>query len=46
LTLAEVPECTGIDAPALSRLETGKNLNQTLAALHTQTVVFVIWGRT
>src|SRR5260370_13359499 len=34
LTLAEVAEHMGIDAPALSRLETGKMLNPTLATLH------------
>ena len=34
LTLAEVAERMGIDAPALSRLETGKVLNPTLATLH------------
>src|SRR5204863_3249652 len=34
LTLAEVAERMGIDAPALSRLETGKVLNPTLARLH------------
>src|SRR5438552_2656679 len=34
LTLAEVAEQMGIDAPALSRLETGKMLNPTLATLH------------
>jgi DNA-binding XRE family transcriptional regulator len=34
LTLAEVAESMGIDAPALSRLETGKMLNPTLATLH------------
>src|SRR5437868_145371 len=34
LTLAEVAERMGIDAPALSRLETGKILNPTLATLH------------
>jgi ribosome-binding protein aMBF1 (putative translation factor) len=34
LTLAEVAERMGIDAPALSRLETGKMLNPTLATLH------------
>jgi DNA-binding XRE family transcriptional regulator len=33
-TLAEVAERMGIDAPALSRLETGKMLNPTLATLH------------
>jgi DNA-binding XRE family transcriptional regulator len=33
-TLAEVAERMGIDAPALSRLETGKVLNPTLATLH------------
>lgn len=33
-TLAEVAERMGIDAPALSRLETGKILNPTLATLH------------
>jgi DNA-binding XRE family transcriptional regulator len=33
LTLAEVAERMGIDAPALSRLETGKVLNPTLATL-------------
>ncbi len=30
----EVAERMGIDAPALSRLETGKMLNATLGALH------------
>jgi DNA-binding Xre family transcriptional regulator len=34
LTLAELAERMGIDAPALSRLETGKMLNPTLATLH------------
>ncbi len=34
LTLTEVAERMGIDAPALSRLETGKMLNPTLATLH------------
>jgi DNA-binding Xre family transcriptional regulator len=34
LTLTEVAERMGIDAPALSRLETGKVLNPTLATLH------------
>ncbi len=34
LTLAEVAERMGIDAPALSCLETGKVLNPTLATLH------------
>src|SRR5262245_1137706 len=34
LSLAEVAERMGIDAPALSRLETGKVLNPTLATLH------------
>jgi ribosome-binding protein aMBF1 (putative translation factor) len=34
LTLAQVAERMGIDAPALSRLETGKMLNPTLATLH------------
>ena len=34
LTLAEVGERMGIDAPALSRLETGKVLNPTLATLY------------
>ena len=34
LTLAEVAERMGIDPPALSRLETGKALNPTLATLH------------
>ena len=34
LTLAESAERMGIDAPALSRLETGKMLNPTLATLH------------
>ena len=33
-TLAEVAERMGIDPPALSRLETGKLLNPTLATLH------------
>ena len=33
LTLAEVDESMGIDSPALSRLETGKVLNPTLATL-------------
>lgn len=33
LTLAEVADRMGIDAPALSRLETGKTLNPTLATL-------------
>jgi transcriptional regulator with XRE-family HTH domain len=34
LTLADVAGRMGIDAPALSRLETGKVLNPTLATLH------------
>ena len=34
LTLAEVAERMQIDPPALSRLETGKVLNPTLATLH------------
>ena len=34
LTLTQVAERMGIDAPALSRLETGKMLNPTLATLH------------
>ena len=34
LTLAEVADRMGIDAPALSRLETGKTLNPTLGTLH------------
>jgi transcriptional regulator with XRE-family HTH domain len=34
LTLAEVASRMGIDAPALSRLETGKMLNPTLATLY------------
>lgn len=34
LTLTEVADRMGIDAPALSRLETGKMLNPTLATLH------------
>jgi DNA-binding XRE family transcriptional regulator len=34
LTLAEVAERMEIDAPALSRLETGKMLNPTLSTLH------------
>jgi DNA-binding XRE family transcriptional regulator len=34
LTLAEVAGRMGIDAPALSRLETGKMLNPTVATLH------------
>jgi DNA-binding XRE family transcriptional regulator len=34
LTLAEVAQRMEIDAPALSRLETGKMLNPTLATLH------------
>ncbi len=34
LTLAEVARRMEIDAPALSRLETGKTLNPTLATLH------------
>jgi DNA-binding XRE family transcriptional regulator len=34
LTLAEVAERMGVDAPALSRLETGKMLNPTLATLY------------
>jgi DNA-binding XRE family transcriptional regulator len=34
LTLAEVAERMGMDPPALSRLETGKMLNPTLATLH------------
>jgi transcriptional regulator with XRE-family HTH domain len=32
--LAEVAERMGIDPPALSRLQTGKTLNPTLATLH------------
>ena len=32
LTLAD--ECMGVDAPALSRLETGRMLNPALATLH------------
>ena len=32
--LAEVAERMGIDAPALSRLETGKMLDPTLVTLH------------
>jgi DNA-binding XRE family transcriptional regulator len=34
LTLAEVADRMGVDAPALSRLETGKMLNPTVATLH------------
>jgi len=34
LTLAEVAKRIGSDPPALSRLETGKMLNPTLATLH------------
>jgi len=34
LTLAEVAERMGIDAPALCRLEIGRMLNPTLATLH------------
>jgi ribosome-binding protein aMBF1 (putative translation factor) len=34
LTLAEVAQRMEIDAPALSRLETGKTLNPTLGTLH------------
>ncbi|HEY7427757.1 MAG TPA: helix-turn-helix transcriptional regulator [Gemmataceae bacterium] len=34
LTLAEVAQRIGIDPPALSRLETGKVLNPSLATLH------------
>ncbi len=34
LTLAEVAGRMGIDSPALSRLETGKMLNPTLATLY------------
>ena len=34
LMLAEVADRMGIDAPALSRLETGKMLNPTLVTLH------------
>jgi ribosome-binding protein aMBF1 (putative translation factor) len=34
LTLAKVAEKMKIDPPALSRLETGKTLNPTLATLH------------
>jgi DNA-binding XRE family transcriptional regulator len=34
LTLAHVAQRMGIDPPALSRLETGKVLNPTLATLH------------
>ncbi len=33
LTLSDVAERMGIDAPALSRLETGKMLNPTIATL-------------
>ena len=33
-TLAEVADRMGVDAPALSRLETGKMLNPTLATLY------------
>jgi DNA-binding XRE family transcriptional regulator len=33
-TLAEVADRMGIDAPALSKLETGKTLNPTLATMH------------
>jgi DNA-binding Xre family transcriptional regulator len=33
LTLRELSEMTGIDEPALSRLETGKNTNPTLDTL-------------
>jgi transcriptional regulator with XRE-family HTH domain len=34
LTLEDVAERMGIDPPHLSRLETGKMLNPTLATLH------------
>lgn len=34
LTLAEVAQRMGVDPPDLSRLETGKMLNPTLATLH------------
>src|SRR6266404_2407737 len=34
LTLVDLAERMGIDAPALSRLETGKMLNPTLATLY------------
>lgn len=34
LTLAEVAQRMEIDSPALSRLESGKVLNPTLATLH------------
>jgi ribosome-binding protein aMBF1 (putative translation factor) len=34
LTLAEVADRMGIDAPALSRLETGQMLNPTISTLH------------
>lgn len=34
LTLTEVAQRMGMDAPALSRLETGKMLNPTMATLH------------
>jgi hypothetical protein len=34
LTLAEVAGRMGMDAPALSRLETGRTLNPTLGPLH------------
>jgi transcriptional regulator with XRE-family HTH domain len=34
LTLAQIAGRMGIDPPALSRLETGKALNPTLATLH------------
>jgi DNA-binding XRE family transcriptional regulator len=34
LTLVELAERMGIDPPALSRLETGKTLNPTLATLY------------
>jgi DNA-binding XRE family transcriptional regulator len=34
LTMAEVAKRMGIDPPAVSRLETGKMLNPTLATLH------------
>ena len=34
LTLAEVADRMGIDAPTLSRFERGKTLNPTLATLH------------
>lgn len=34
LTLADVAQRMGIDAPALSRLESGKVLNPTLGTLH------------